>query len=259
MSEPLDADILEYDEEGGFGSWLMTLLRICAVAFIVLLVFWSMLFRPFRIPSGSMVPTLEVGDHIFVSMLDYGLHVPIIDTNSSGFLGILPLRTTEVISWSEPARGDVIVFRYPPDPKVDYIKRIVGLPGDTVEVHGGEVSINGAPAPRTFVEEFKFVDDACRESPAKRFSEDLAGVAHAVLASPFTRLGEYGPVTVPEGHFFVMGDNRDNSSDSRVWGFVPRDHVIGKASRIWLSWNTCQGNIPQIGSFRLNRIAQRIE
>jgi len=259
MGEPSDADILDYDEEGGFGNWLLTMLRICGIALGVLLFVWSTLFRPFRIPSGSMVPTLEVGDHIFVNMLSYGLNLPWYQPDSSGFLNLLPISSAEVITWSEPARGDVIVFRYPPDPKVDFIKRLVALPGDTVEVRGGELYLNGEPAERTFVEKSIFEDDACNQTPVSRYNESLDGLIHPVLASPYPRLGEFGPITIPEDRYFVMGDNRDNSSDSRVWGTVPRGHIVGKASRIWLSWNTCDGDIPQIGSFRLGRIGMKIE
>ncbi len=259
MSEPIDSDILDYDEEGGFGRWVLTLLRICGAAFVILLLTWSSLARPFRIPSGSMIPTLEIGDHIVVNMLGYGLHIPWYDPNSSGFLTLLPLSSRKIITWAEPARGDVIVFRYPPDPEVDYIKRVVGLPGDTIEVRGGELWLNGEQAPRSFVEETQFVDNSCLPTPAKRYTEILAGISHPVLASPYTRLGEFGPYVVPEGQYFVMGDNRDNSADSRVWGTVPEENIVGRASRIWLSWNTCQGDIPQIGSFRTERIGKRIE
>jgi len=258
MKEPADADILDYDEEGGFGNWLVTLLRICAVAFLVILFIWSSLVRPFRIPSGSMVPTLEVGDHIAVPMLTYGLNVPWLETRGRGFLG-LPVGTKEVFSWGEPARGDVVVFKYPPDPSIDFVKRIVGLPGDTIELRDNVLYVNGEPAPRTYVEEFTFVDDACRSIPASLYTEALGGVSHAVLDSGGRHLADRAAVTVPEGQYFVMGDNRDNSADSRIWGTVPRGHIVGKAYLIWLSWDTCQGDIPQLGSFRSGRFARRIE
>lgn len=239
MSDPIDSDILDYDEEGGFGRWLATLLRICGVAFLILLVTWSSLARPFRIPSGSMIPTLEIGDHIFVNMLGYGLHVPWYDAESSGFLTLLPLRSKQIISWSQPARGDVIVFRYPPDPKVDYIKRIVGLPGDRLQMIDGVLHINGEPVKLRRIEDAQLEGPDGRMVEVRQYLETLPnGVTHPILKTrrngPLDNTQEY---LVPAHHYFAMGDNRDNSQDSRfsLVGYIPEENLVGRAEFLFFS------------------------
>ena len=252
-----DIDILDYDEEGGLTSGLLSVVKTCAKAFIILLFLWSSLLRPFRIPSGSMIPNLQVGDHIMVPMLAYGLRVPWFQARSGGFFG-LPIGSVELISWGKPQRGDVLVFKYPPDPSVDYVKRIVAVGGDVVELRDNVLRINGVEVTRTFEGPHSFVDNSCTEHPARSYSETLGEHSYSVLQSGYSPLANYGPVTVPEEHYFALGDNRDSSADSRVWGFIPEDHVVGRAFWIWLSWDTCQGNIPQLGSFRSERFAQTI-
>ena len=202
----------------------------------------SLLFEPFRIPSGSMVPTLEIGDHIVVSKYSYGLRWP---------LTRIPVGELEV-----PARGDIVVFVYPgsdtgsaqwidlpvpPFGTLDYVKRVVGLPGEAVSVRNNVVYIDGQPQSRTYTEPFTFVDDACSSAPTKRYIEDLGGVKHSVLqaATYGAQMGDFGPEVVPEGHIFVMGDNRDHSADSRIWGFVPLKNIKGKARFIWMSLEGC--------------------
>ncbi len=231
---------------GGVLAWLWDMLRTWGPALLAVLVIRSAIAEPFRIPSGSMVPTLAIGDHILVSKFSYGLRIPFTQ------IELLPL--------GEPERGDVIVFRYPPDPSLDYIKRIVGLPGDTVEVRNGVVYVNGQEARRTYRDRFKFVNDRCQVQEERLYDEDLLGVVHPVLASVGSSgiRRNYGPRTVPEGHYFVMGDNRDNSADSRVWGFVPRENIKGKAIWVWLSVDRCNGSIPIIGSFRPGRFGLRV-
>lgn len=194
---------------------------------LLVLVVRSALAEPFRIPSGSMVPTLEIGDHIVVSKFAYGLRVP--------FTQVV------VADMDEPARGDIIVFRYPPDPSQDYIKRIVGLPGDVVEVRNGTVLVNGVPAERERRGDFPFMDEDCRIEPQDMHLENLFGVEHWTLSSA-DRAGAWSnvlPTPVPAGEYFVMGDNRDNSADSRVWGTVPRENIKGRAFAVWLSVDFC--------------------
>jgi len=139
---------------------------------------------------------------------------------------------------------------------------VVGLPGDTIEVKENTLYVNGQEASRTFVENFNFIDDFCRDHDSLRFREDLEGVSHAVLTNTRggSALADFGPVTVPPEHFFMMGDNRDSSSDSRVWGFVPREYMRGRALFTWLSLDGCaDGGLPVIGKLRTDRIGMALE
>lgn len=189
---------------------------------LVVLLLRSFAVEPFRIPSGSMMPTLLVGDFILVNKYHYGLRLPVINT--------------QVTEGEEPERGDVIVFRYPEDPSVNYIKRIIGLPGDRIEYRDKILFVNGEPQPQTTVGLYGLHAG----NPVSLKREDLGGVLHDILI-------EHGPVagdavyTVPEGEYFVMGDNRDNSNDSRRWGTVPEENLVGKAFFIWLNWNFSNG------------------
>jgi len=245
--------------DGSKGGWRETLVTwgpaILAVIFIR-----STLASPFRIPSGSMVPTLEIGDHILVSKLSYGLHVPWLDlAHGPGFLG-LPFTTVEVMSWDDPERGDIVVFKYPPEPAVDYIKRVVGLPGDTVEVRDNVLVLNGVAQDQEYEERYTFTDDGCDSHPTRLLTEDLMGAEHQMLTSTGrSTLSNYGPVTVPDGHYFMMGDNRDHSADSRVWGYVPREYMRGKAKITWFSGDTCAGGPPFFGKPRLSRLGMTLE
>ena len=205
----------------------------------------SFLFEPFKIPSGSMIPTLHVGDLILVNKFHYGVRLPVIN-----------LKITE---GNAPQRGDVMVFRYPPKPSLDYIKRIVGVPGDEVAYLKKRLTINGQPVPTTLLPEF-FEEDAMRYF--KQYEETMDGKKHRVLndderpefvpgADAFEgregcRYSIEGVVCkVPAGHYFMMGDNRDNSLDSRYWGFVPDKNIVGKAFFVWMNF----GNLKRIGSF----------
>jgi len=186
------------------------------VLFIVL-VLRSFLFEPFQIPSGSMLPTLKIGDFILVNKYHYGLRLPVLGT--------------KVVANNDPQRGDVMVFKYPENPKINYIKRVVGLPGDTIRYQNKQLSINGEPVP------LKLVAQLPPGNPKiQLLQEQLGEVNHQIhrrIAPAFTAQ-EW---EVPAGHYFVLGDNRDNSRDSRYWGFVPDELVVGKAVLVWMHWN----------------------
>jgi signal peptidase I len=205
----------------------------------------SFLVEPFKIPSGSMIPTLLVGDLILVNKFTYGLRLPVLNT--------------KITEGTPPQRGDVMVFRYPPKPSLDYIKRVVGLPGDTVAYINKRLTINGQPVVTNTVPEF-FDDDAMRYF--KQYEEELGDKKHKLLndderpafvpgADNFAGrdgcLYSVEGVTckVPQGHYFMMGDNRDNSLDSRYWGFVPEKNIVGRAFFVWMNF----GNPKRIGAF----------
>lgn len=218
------------------------LFPVIAVVFLLR----SFLFEPFRIPSGSMLPTLHIGDFILVNKFDYGIR--------------LPVTNTKIIPVGSPERGDVVVFKYPMDTQVDYIKRVVGLPGDTVEYRDKVLYVNGVEQKQTGSRDF--VDDSTMITLEER-DEQLGEVNH-LIARDARRpswvppqgilrkekscdYNERGFVcTVPEGHYFMMGDNRDNSEDSRYWGFVPDEDLVGRAVLIWANF----GDMGRVGGFR---------
>lgn len=205
----------------------------------------SFLFEPFKIPSGSMIPTLLVGDLILVNKFTYGLRLPVLNT--------------KLTEGNKPQRGDVMVFRYPPKPSMDYIKRVVGVPGDTVAYINKRLTINGQSIETTAVPDF-FDADVMRHF--KQFEETLGNKKHLMLnddnrpafvAGVDKFQGREGcsytvegvTCKVPEGQYFMMGDNRDNSLDSRYWGFVPDQNIVGKAFFVWMNF----GNLGRIGAF----------
>lgn len=197
---------------------------------VAVLLFRSFLWEPFRIPSSSMVPNLLIGDFILVNKFDYGLKLPLLD---------VPL-----IRFADPARGDVIVFRYPKDPRKNYVKRVVGVPGDTIEYRNKTVYINGAPAAQTPLGSYT-ASGSNRESNGKAIASETFpdGREHKILSNPLRQAFGAERFVVPEGQYFVLGDNRDDSEDSRFWGMVPESHILGRAQLVWLSIDWSNGPI----------------
>ena len=210
---------------------------------VILVVFFirSFFVEPFKIPSGSMMPTLQVGDFILVNKFTYGVRLPIINQK------IVPL--------NNPQRGDVMVFRYPENPSLDYIKRVVGLPGDTVEYHNKRLWINGVEQPQQADGDYNYVETGLNFVHTEKRREILGERKHAVLINPEMPTLHLSAVSefpgrencsydnelvrckVPAGQYFMMGDNRDNSRDSRYWGFVPDNQIVGKAFFIWMNFS----------------------
>ena len=222
-------------------DWTAGLFPVIVAVFLLR----SFLFEPFKIPSGSMIPTLLVNDLILVNKFHYGVRLPVVNT--------------KIFENNSPQRGDVMVFRYPPKPSLDYIKRVVGVPGDEVAYLNKTLTVNGKPWPKTPLPDF-FDADSMRYS--KQFNENNGAKAYRLLNDedrpafvpgaedfPFKencRYSSQGVICkVPEGHYFMMGDNRDNSLDSRFWGFVPEKNIVGKAFFVWMNF----GNLKRIGSF----------
>jgi signal peptidase I len=214
--------------------------------FLFVLLLRAFVVEPFRIPSGSMMPTLLVGDFILVNKFAYGLRMPV--------------TKSKLVEIAEPERGDVVVFRYPKNEKLDYIKRLVGLPGDRIAYRNKMLYINGKAIPQERIGVYHAVGSGMRSDGTIELRENLDGVQHSILVDP--RRPDFPPgchtlakgeITVPEGRYFVMGDNRDNSNDGRCWGFVPEENLVGKAFMIWLSFDPNRSGI-----FDWSRIGQGI-
>jgi signal peptidase I len=208
----------------------------------------SFLYEPFKIPSSSMVPTLQIGDLILVNKFTYGVRLPIINK--------------KIIEINDPKRGDVVVFKYPMDMSMDYIKRVVGVPGDKVEYRNKKLFINDAPVSYAALPEYLYKEGDNGMKYFQHWEENLNGVSHQILTdaqapafvNPWTYpnrdLCTYNTegfiCTVPKGQYFMMGDNRDNSADSRYWGFVPDENIVGKAFFVWMNL----GDWGRIGGFK---------
>lgn len=205
----------------------------------------SFVIEPFKIPSGSMIPTLQIGDFILVNKYTYGIRLPIVNK--------------KVVELNQPQRGDVMVFRYPKDESMDYIKRVIGVPGDVVKYDNKRLTVNGQPA--TYAPRADYLDGE-RLTYSKQYQETLGTVTHNILNDadrpayvsgpddfPFRENCTYNQTgftcKVPAGHYFMMGDNRDNSADSRYWGFVPDKNIVGRAFFIWMNL----GDLKRIGAF----------
>ncbi|SFD35950.1 signal peptidase I [Paracidovorax konjaci] len=223
-------------------DWTAGLFPVIAIVFVLR----SFLFEPFKIPSGSMIPTLLVGDLILVNKFTYGIRLPVINK--------------KITQGNAPQRGDVMVFRYPPQPSMDYIKRVIGVPGDEIAYLNKRLTVNGKPVETTALPDF-LDEDTMRYF--KQFDEQLGEKRHRMINNPDVpafiqgasdyafrencRYSVEGVVCkVPEGHYFMMGDNRDNSLDSRYWGFVPDANIVGKAFFVWMNF----GNLKRIGPFQ---------
>ncbi|MDA8454586.1 signal peptidase I [Acidovorax sp. GBBC 3334] len=223
-------------------DWTAGLFPVIAIVFVLR----SFLFEPFKIPSGSMIPTLLVGDLILVNKFTYGIRLPVINK--------------KITQGNAPQRGDVMVFRYPPQPSMDYIKRVIGVPGDEIAYLNKRLTVNGQPVETTALPDF-LDEDTMRYF--KQFDEQLGEKRHRMINNPDVpafiqgasdyafrencRYSVEGVVCkVPEGHYFMMGDNRDNSLDSRYWGFVPDANIVGKAFFVWMNF----GNLKRIGPFQ---------
>ncbi len=202
-------------------------------AVLIAVLIRSLLFEPFRIPSGSMYPTLEVGDYLFVSKYTYGY------SKHSFPASLMPIKGR--IWASEPQRGDIVVFKFPVDNKTDFIKRVIGLPGDTVEVRRGVLYVNDKPVEREKIGEYKLEEFVVRPEIYTEYEETLPnGIKHKILeiSDHEVQVDNTTKVTVPDGHYFVMGDNRDRSDDSRLSvGFVPFENLVGKARFLFFSHN----------------------
>jgi len=241
----VDGDIAEARHRLIMQPWWLDWTAGLFPVILAVFVLRSFLFEPFKIPSGSMIPTLLIGDLILVNKFHYGLRLPVINT--------------KITEGNKPQRGDVMVFRYPPKPSMDYIKRVVGVPGDEVAYLNKTLTINGKLVPKAALPDF-FDDDVMRYF--KQFEETTDGRKYRLLnddnrpafvpgADDFRfkqncRYSIEGVICkVPEGHYFMMGDNRDNSLDSRYWGFVPDANIVGRAFFVWMNF----GNFRRIGSF----------
>ncbi|MES2281413.1 MAG: signal peptidase I [Pseudomonadota bacterium] len=222
-------------------DWTAGLFPVIVVVFLLR----SFLFEPFKIPSGSMIPTLLINDLILVNKFHYGVRLPVLNI--------------KILDNNSPQRGDVMVFRYPPKPSLDYIKRVVGVPGDEVAYLNKKLTVNGKPLVKTALPDF-FDEDSMRY--ARQFQETNGSKPYRILNDddrpafipgtedfPFKQNCRYSSegvvCKVPEGQYFMMGDNRDNSLDSRYWGFVPEKNIVGKAFFVWMNF----GNLKRIGAF----------
>jgi len=205
------------------------------IVLIVFLIRW-LFIEPFRIPSGSMIPTLLVGDQLMVNKLIYGVQIP--------------FTTRKLFNLTRPRRGDVIVFKFPQNPREDYVKRVVGVAGDEVMVRDGKLFINGSESPREFIGEYTGPSDSGSCPEYDLFREELDHKEHQMLLCHRSHIGDdFGPVKIPEGAVFGMGDNRDNSADSRVWGFVPLNNIKGKAMFIHLPLDPMNHYLPRWNRF----------
>jgi signal peptidase I len=202
--------------------------------FVAVMVFRSFLIEPFRIPSGSLEPTLQVGDFVAVNKFAYGIRLPVWEK--------------KIFSIDSPKRGEIAVFRWPPDPSLDYIKRVIGLPGDKISYHDKKLTINGKLMQQTFIE---YETDPSSGRAVAKYEENLNGVIHNIYIRPEANASDFN-ITIPPNAYFMMGDNRDDSADSRYWGVVSDTYLRGKAFMIWMSWDG------QSDTVRFNRIGNLI-
>lgn len=217
---------MEYNlsQEGKKKSTIREYVEAFIIAILLALFIRTFVIQAFKIPSGSMLPTLQIGDHLLVSKFIYGLKIPV-----SG---------KTLIPWKKPKHGDVVVFKYPKDRSIDYIKRVIGVPGDTIEIRNKRIFINNKPI----------------KDPHAHYQ------TRTVLKGSVSPRDNFGPISVPDGKFFVMGDNRDNSHDSRFWGFVDQKDILGRAFILYWSWDiqTPLLSLERLTSIRWSRLADII-
>ncbi|HQS57506.1 MAG: signal peptidase I [Gallionellales bacterium 35-53-114] len=238
----LDRLILQGKRTNKAEPWWVEYAKSFFPVILAVFVLRSFLVEPFKIPSGSMIPTLHVGDFILVNKFTYGIRLPIINQ--------------KIVQINNPARGDVMVFHYPENPSIDYIKRIVGLPGDVIVYRNKQLLVNGEVQQQKSLGEYNYVDNGLSFVHTSRYTENLSGGrSHEILINPdvpglhMAAVADFPQreqcsysfdevrCTVPAGHYFAMGDNRDNSRDSRYWGFVPDKMIVGKAFFIWMNFS----------------------
>lgn len=227
LSARRKADGGEAAERRGRFDWAVDGARSFFPILLIVLLLRSFIVEPFRIPSGSMLPTLEIGDFILVNKYAYGLKLPVLHST--------------VVPVGAPRTGDVAVFRYPRDGRQDYIKRIVGVPGDHIIYRDKQLQINGQVIEQAERGDIGVFSEMLPIEMQRR-SESLPGAAHDILLAPSVNQ-PMGQWRVPPGHYFVMGDNRDNSNDSRAWGFVPQANLVGRAFLIWMHWDYDAGRL----------------
>jgi signal peptidase I len=242
MNDAYDAKFVDGDNSKASREykepWYIDYSRSFFPVLLIVLILRSFIAEPFRIPSGSMIPTLLHGDFILVNKFTYGLRLPVLHN--------------KVWANNLPQRGDVVVFRYPKNPSLDYIKRVIGLPGDRLEYRDKTVYVNGKVMKQVDLGTYigKGRDGVMSGSDKKQ--ENLNTIEHETLINN-RRLSIDSSWTVPDGHYFVMGDNRDNSNDSRVWGMVPERNLMGRAFMIWMNWDISEGQ------FDFRRIGKQIK
>ena len=207
--------------------------------FLIVLVLRSFIVEPFRIPSASMMPTLLIGDFILVNKYDYGIRLPVLNT--------------KIVDKGSPERGDIVVFRYPEDPSTPFITRVIGVPGDHVVYRDKQVFINGEALEQELIGRYEGVGAGLPSTGDLWYVEYMKDDAHEILIDDAGRTMLDFETRVPEGQYFVLGDNRDNSRDSRFWGFVPDENLIGRAFFIWMNWDSKNGGI---GWSRIGTILQ---
>lgn len=190
---------------------------------LIVLIIRSFLFQPYRVPTGSLEPTIMPGDLILVNQYDYGLRVP--------------LWNKTIIPIGEPKRGQIALFRWPVNPSVTFVKRVIGVPGDRISYVNKVLTINGKVMTQTFVQDDSEIVDQGKTSPVKKYEEDLNGTKHFIFVRPDRPAQDFENLIVPPGKFFMMGDNRDDSDDCRSWGFVDINDFVGRAILIWMNWD----------------------
>ena len=199
-------------------------------AIVIVIILRAFVVQAYKIPSGSMIPTLVVGDHLLAGKFTYGIKIPYMDV--------------KFFQWRKPKKGEIVIFEFPLDPSKDFVKRVVGTEGDTVEMKAGVLYINGKKIPVKYVSEYDYNDTAGNREHCKKLEEDLFNHKHYILwCRGYEDMRDYGPYVVPKNSIFVMGDNRDHSNDSRFWGPVPLVKVKGTPWIVYFPWDSSSGTI----------------